>query len=123
MTTNDQSVEGSTKHTPTPWKVDPGSYQRTNGRISIVEDKPGITHSAPVADVPIYEHDGTATATAAFIVRCVNSHDALVKALTKIATQPEGVYNLDREQYLKNVIAWCQETAQAALSGEKEPTP
>ena len=39
----------------------------------------------------------------------------MLAALTKIATAPEGAYSRDREQYLKNVIEWCQETAQAAI--------
>ena len=36
------------QHTPGPWKVDKGSFQRTDGYISIVADKVGITCSSPI---------------------------------------------------------------------------
>ena len=44
------------------------------------------------------------------------SHSILLAALTKIATAPEGAYSRDKEQYLKNVLEWCQETASNALA-------
>ena len=40
----------------------------------------------------------------------------LLAALVKISTAPEGVYSRDKETYLKNVIAWCQETAATAIA-------
>ena len=48
--------------------------------------------------------------------RKLEAFDDLLAALTKIATAPEGAYSRDKEQYLKNVIAWCQETAEAAIA-------
>ena len=48
--------------------------------------------------------------------RKLEAFEELLAALTKIATAPEGVYSRDKEQYLKNVISWCQETAQAAIA-------
>ena len=40
----------------------------------------------------------------------------LAEALQAIAEQPEGVYSRDKEQYLKNVIEWCQNTARLDLA-------
>ena len=40
----------------------------------------------------------------------------LLAALGQIAESPVGVYSRDKEEYLKNVIAWCQETARAAIA-------
>ena len=62
-------------------------------------------------------------ANAEFIVRAANNFEALLEALTKIAMAPEGTYSRDKEQYLKNVIAWCQETAQAAIAQAEKETP
>ena len=42
-------------------------------------------------------------------------HEELLAAVTKIARNPTGTYSRDKEEYLRNVIAWCQETAQAAI--------
>ena len=44
----------------------------------------------------------------------------LETALTKI-TKPEGVYRRDKEEYFKNIIEWCIETAEDALA-TPEPT-
>ena len=40
----------------------------------------------------------------------------MLAALTAIATAPAGAYSRDKEQYLKNVIEWCQERARAAIA-------
>ncbi len=96
----------TTQHTPTPWKVDLGSLQRTDGTISIVEDKPGVTYSSPVVTVPIYEHDGTATATATFIVQACNSHDSLLAA----AEANIVLFELWRDGIFKMMeITWIEE--------------
>ena len=55
--------------------------------------------------------------------RKLEAFDELLAALTKIATAPEGAYSRDKEQYLKNVIEWCQETAQAAIAKAQEVAP
>ena len=64
---------------PERLKIDQSSFQRTNGYIDIVPDK-ADSHMNPVLRIPIYEHDGSATELAAYIVRCVNSHEALLEA-------------------------------------------
>mgnify|MGYP001600513847 CR=1 FL=1 len=48
--------------------------------------------------------------------RKLERYQELLAALTKIATEPEGAYHRDRNEYLQNVIAWCQETARAAIA-------
>lgn len=46
----------------------------------------------------------------------LEAFDEMLAALHKIADHPEGAYNRDKEQYLKNVIAWCQDTARDAIA-------
>ena len=107
-----------TQHTPGPWRV----RRRTPDDTGFVEaDK--IDPKMPY-NIEILGDDETGYPTKAadvdFIVLACNSHDALLEALTKIAYAPEGAYSRDKEQYLKNVIAWCQETARAAIA-QAEP--
>ena len=51
--------------------------------------------------------------------RKLEAFDDLLAALGQIAESPVGVYSRDKEEYLKNVIAWCQETARAAIEKAK----
>lgn len=63
------------KHTPTPWQV--GGHNKCT-----VYDKFGQRIANSFEGVPVVEKsDGTCAANAEFIVRCVNSHEALVQAL------------------------------------------
>ena len=72
---NDTATKNEVKHTPTPWEVE--SY-RLNGPYKF-----GIGNGAGTVVVsnlvPLAETD------AAFIVRAVNAHDDLVKALKDAA--------------------------------------
>ncbi len=47
---------------------------------------------------------------------------AMRKTLTKIAEAPEGVWSRDLEEYLTNVIEWCQEEARVAIAEWTEDT-
>lgn len=53
--------------------------------------------------------------------RLIAAAPDLLEALTKIAEHPEGVYSRDKEEYLKNVICWCQDTAAAAIAKATSP--
>ena len=67
------------KHTPTPWK----SEKATNSFL-------GINRNVPVGSRYTFRtigHDAVAQANAEHIVRCVNSHDALVEALGDISDE------------------------------------
>lgn len=61
------------EHTPTPW--------RTNG--ATVEDLHGLAVADAVHEYPNAESRAIGHANAAFIVRAVNSHAALVAALVR----------------------------------------
>lgn len=75
------------KHTPTPWALNtddipPTIYAEVNQHcIAILDDSSGA-----------YKFDDVATceANAEHIVRCVNSHDALVKALQECLQNTGG---------------------------------
>src|SRR3990167_8097248 len=97
MTTNAQ-------HTPTPWKADVGSFQRTDGYITIIADKAGITHSIPIAKVAIYEHDGTATATAEFIVRACNSYAGLLAAAEAAVWEVHTYHHHSRSKTVDSTV-------------------
>ena len=99
------------KHTLGPWTY------RFRSRGTTIEPLDGDTELAIVANTyGVGDVDGNAR----FIVQACNVHEELLAALTKIATAPEGTYSRDKEQYLKNVVAWCQETAQAAIAKAQE---
>ena len=79
------------EHTPTPWRYRPNHYddwgwiKGPDGRLTATArssgEYDGDEHRAAGTDP--YE------ANAAFIVKCVNSHDALVKALENICGAAE----------------------------------
>ena len=60
--------------------------------------------------------------------RLVDERDAAVaraeKAETALRsiTKPGGAYSRDKEEYFKNIIEWCIETAEEALATTPEPT-
>ena len=98
-------------HTPTPWHVEEGHIQRDSGGIrywQITDGQDAIAcnqfcYAGYDPDVNI--------ANARHIVRCVNTHDALVKAL-------EGILKV-RVQGWENIWAGsnrCQDIARAALA-------
>mgnify|MGYP001576760371 CR=1 FL=1 len=99
-------------HTPGPW-----TYHFRSGDTTIET----LTGDRVLAVVKSTRGESTRgvgdmDTNARFIVQACNAHEELLAALTKIATAPEGAYSRDKEQYLKNVIEWCQETAQAAIA-------
>ena len=76
-------------HTPAPWKI-------INEKTIVGPDHPGQGY---IADVNMHRSPGVqdppdGAANAAHIVRCVNSHDAIIQALKlarrKIELWPEG---------------------------------
>jgi hypothetical protein len=79
MTDEQRSQPNSAEHTPTPWRVD------GNQIVTIVEEVvDDITCVWDGADTPNWAND------AAFIVKAVNNHDALVKALQEIQLIGDG---------------------------------
>lgn len=69
---NDEMNE--TKHTPTPWKC-------VDGDIGNETTKEGVVFHEGIYGKTVEQ----AEANAAHIVRCVNAHDGLVRALRTIA--------------------------------------
>lgn len=70
-------------HTPTPWKWHPKDEPNERNGSVYSEQKPG--HAYAVAMQPKYVGNVQWSEDAALIVRAVNSHNALVKALEEIA--------------------------------------
>lgn len=85
------------EHTRTPWEAQPFDAEEEDGVgiIGLRTDSNGVPYSNPTNGLVAWAtlhpteldaKDGTrAVANAAFIVKAVNSHDALVKALKQIA--------------------------------------
>jgi hypothetical protein len=76
------------EHTPTPWTVErnaPWSI-KTNARAIIDKDRFAVAWAPAwdIADADSVAAPEEGAANAAFIVKAVNSHDALVKALEEI---------------------------------------
>lgn len=69
-------------HTPTPWRVEVEEYEENSGQISI-EPINRLLHDPDWADPEDWGRDLT---NARFIVRAVNSHQALVDALRMCET-------------------------------------
>ena len=113
------------EHVPTPWRVCDSHPQRACIYIKPEEGWGEIATlygSFDDRDVKdengVWQNDTTRMATAAFIVKAVNSHDALVKALEQIA---EGTTD---ENYPFRAIGRDQmkQIARAALDTIKVPT-
>ena len=95
------------QHTPTPWNK---KYQG-----NLIRDK----NDSVLAEV-------IDTSNAAFIVRAVNSHDALVEAL-ELAGECFGQHNLlstatdeDRRAALKRFFTWWNEKARHVVAAAKQ---
>lgn len=93
------------KHTPTPWR-----YRDLGDTLAIY----GPGNSMPHARVP---RDRDSKADAAYIVRCVNAHEALVDALRMAHAALVSVCALTEDPYLR--LAEVQARAALALA-EKE---
>lgn len=92
------------QHTPGPWFY--RTYPLKLGFIEVLA--PSGQRVAGVDCTPEVNEEANA--------RVIAAAPELLAALTKIATAPEGAYSRNREQYLQNVIVWCQETARAAIA-------
>jgi hypothetical protein len=91
-------------HTPTPWHT--GSTNHTELVMGFRDNiECVISESDPELDMPMDE----AAANAAFIVKAVNSHDALVKALRKALNYIENTENE------LGIQLTCGDEARAAL--------
>ncbi len=104
------------KHTPTPWALNtddipPTIYAEVNQHcIAILDDSSGA-----------YKFDDVATceANATHIVRCVNSHEALVKALEELtATIDAGRKSADYVALQEHRV---MRNARAALAAAGTP--
>ena len=75
------------EHTPIPWEAAKGGFNRDDGeRIwGTIENNKWI-----VAEIEQEPCGGDPESNAALIVRCVNSHDALVEALESMLSGIEG---------------------------------
>ena len=89
------------KHTPTPWKVRIPSVDILNAnQIMSVEDSvENIARCYDTTDAKSGCGEGDKRANAAFIVRAVNSHEALVEALGKACASVENQANWDKPPY------------------------
>ena len=108
------------QHSPLPWGLkEEGSdeFWFGEGYLSLRQKDKSRYYGEICPISPSHKAD------AEFIVRAANNFEALVGTLTQIATAPQGAYSRNREQYLKNVITWCQETAQAAVVQAEKETP
>jgi hypothetical protein len=70
------------KHTPTPWRL--GPFHKKDGSVAIHAKGESVFHMAPFAS-----SEERAEANAAFIVKAVNAHEGLVKALERAITYIE----------------------------------
>lgn len=108
------------KHTPTPWVASPDEYDEELGQWTIRDDNDGY-----IADVrnPYTDYDMQVAYAAdpacrirhdaAFIVRAVNSHEALVDALIWCSGSPSFAPDGEaREGWLK----LCQPLIDASLN-------
>jgi hypothetical protein len=82
----------ATKHTPTPWKV----MRRDSGW----DIKAGSREVAVVFS----RGDDVQQANAAHIVRCVNSHEALVQALVELDSNLENHQESEYARYQRRTI-------------------
>jgi hypothetical protein len=91
-----------TEHTPTPYKWHPKSdADERNGSI-YSEQRPG--HAYAVAMQPRYVENNQWSQDAAFIVKAVNNHEALVVALTNARARIEylGAAASNEKHFLSN---------------------
>jgi len=124
----------TTAHTPTPWTLGPwiesdghrvyALIGRGKDQIASVSVYGKRQHSGEVAGRALKNggHQRTiaepiAEADAAHIVRCVNSHDALVAALRVITGHVESLTSGSRDMLTANIVAEAR-AALAATKGE-----
>jgi hypothetical protein len=91
------------EHTPTPWEVQ--EYGECDDGVGIIglRTNDGVPYSSPTNGLVAWAtlhptemdaNDPTrAQANAAFIVKAVNSHDALVKALKSLTNEMAGIWD------------------------------
>ena len=91
------------QHTPTPWKV--------TGRY---------LHSGDGSETIAVMSFPKLAANAAHIVKCVNSYDALVKALVKVQEEAESGFGSEDSRSWSVAIEEIATVARAALSAAGE---
>lgn len=98
-----------TEHTPTPWRADWRDIYDSNGdKICTFSEYN-----------PQWEDDETfvrSEANASHIVRCVNSHDALVKALEDMVDN----FNEEKLEWMVSAEKGAVANARAAIAAAKE---
>lgn len=102
----------STKHTPTPWKLDPYLV----GQIVSMDEVKLIARAGRVQ--PIYDEEQLErNANAAFIVRACNSYEQLVAALEETLAEAIGWLDESRGCHPTNLMdhGWY-DRAKAALA-------
>jgi hypothetical protein len=80
-----------TEHTPTPWLVIPPSADRPSRAMVCAAG------GANIYDAPLTNET---EANAAFIVRAVNAHDDLVKALEPFARMARGMSEVEQMDHV-----------------------
>lgn len=114
------------KHTPAPWRYRPDEFDDW-GWIKGPENTPWNTSLVAIArpgfaltEEQLYacrtRHEDPAEANAAFIIRAVNAHEALVEALKKIAEFQRDKCERAPQMMLFALLDIKVETARAALA-------
>lgn len=98
-----------TKHTPTPWYSNDDYADIRDHRANLIMRKPSTKTS-------IYADIETAKANAAFIVKAVNSHEALVVALQACM---ERICEVDKEYEAEHSPAFLKGVEALKQAGGK----
>ena len=130
-------MKNQATHTPTPWAVEPRQWDQ-GASLAIVAPENGYIVAIIPFDEDIQEVDEPDGDTvirhpdeepnAAHIVRCVNSHEALLKALNDIdlrvtqATIASGIVKQkDRTEFLLSELARIKAVAFSAIAQAEAP--
>lgn len=81
-------------HTPTPWRVIPPSGNFTKSTLVATESGSPFHHGDEIADV-------MDEANAAFIVKCVNTHELLIEGLKTAIKRLEEVGSPSLAEHLR----------------------
>lgn len=107
-------------HTPTPWEVTPNGGIAGSGE-NIVTNSPETL--SKFGGLPINDGFGRGKANAEHIVRCVNSHDALLAACQAMLPLVDGLWRQLGDSY---DCAYAHDMAKEAIAkatGQQIPAP